>query len=85
MTEISVNIPQLSHSAGGCGRWSTENPGKFAEISEKSATAEKCSKLTQNESPAFAPVSLRVPSEQETRVRIPLKSLERLCGGLCEK
>jgi hypothetical protein len=33
----------------------------------------------------FAPVGRCVPSEQEKRVRIPLKSLERLCGNLCEK
>jgi hypothetical protein len=36
-------------------------------------------------SPAFATVSRCVPSEQETRVRIPLNGLERLWVGLCEK
>jgi hypothetical protein len=48
-------------------------------------SAEICSELMLNASPAFAPVSRCVASEQEKRVRIPLNGLERLCGGVCEK
>jgi hypothetical protein len=52
---------------------------------EKSAPEGTSISDRQHRRSYLAPVSVRVPSEQEKRVQIPLKGLERLYGAVCEK